>query len=65
MKDPMLWLKIVPIAALGIAGFFYLNTATSGDAFTPEKARTNSLIAGIFSLTLATGLGVVLFRKRD
>ena len=65
MKDPILWLKIAPVAVLAIAGFYYLDTATASLAFTPDRARTNSLIAGIFCLCLAAGLGVFLFRKRD
>lgn len=69
MKTPMTWLLIATVVFLFVIAYFTLNTATSASSLiTAPAARTPSLIAGITSLLVGSGLvvfGIVFFSKRE
>lgn len=67
MKNPMVTLLSLAVVFLYIVAALSLSNATSVYTLS-EAARDSSLIVGVTSLVLATGLlvfGVIIFRKRD
>jgi hypothetical protein len=67
MKNQLLPVLIVAVVALGIAGFVFLNTAST-EANIVKESRIPSLVSGIACLVLATGLlvfGLFVSRRRD
>ena len=69
MKNTMLWLVVISVVALGIAGVKFLCTASAASSFNvAAEARMPSLVAGITCLVFAVGLltlGVFGFRKDE
>ena len=66
MKHPLLWLLTTAVIAFIIAGFIFLDTASSYSTFVAQ--RTPALVSGITCLVIATGLlvlGIFKFGNRD
>ncbi len=68
MKNPLLLLLALVVAALIIAGFVFLTNASGSSGLIQQEARQPALISGMTCLFLGTGLlvlGIFQFRKRD
>jgi len=66
MKHPLIWLVVLAVIALNIAGFVFLSTSSSPLTATEERAY--ALASGITCLGLGAGilvLGIFKFQKRD
>lgn len=68
MNHPLLWLIVLMVVGLAIAGIVFLNSAASSHPGVQDASRTPALVGGITCLVIATGLlmlGLFMFRQKQ